>query len=71
MRDYKLFDAELLRLIQNGCRTASSLTAHLQTMARAVDRETDPHRVVDRRLQALRKKGHIIYLNFYWETRLP
>jgi hypothetical protein len=70
MRDYKLFDAELLRLIQNGCRTASALTAHLQTMARAVDRETDPYRVVDRRLQALRKKGHIRYANQQWRTTL-
>lgn len=70
MRDYSKFDAELLRLIKNGCRNASSLTIRLKDLAKAVDSETEPYRVVDRRLQALRKKGLIFYSNPVWSTTL-
>ena len=70
MRDYSEFDAELLRLIKNGCSTASYLTGRLKDSAKAVDSETEPYRVVDRRLQALRKRGLIFYSNPVWSTTL-
>lgn len=70
MRDYSEFDAELLRLIKNGCRTAAQLTNRLRDLAKAIDREAEPFRVVDRQLQALRKKGLIFYSNPVWSTTL-
>lgn len=70
MSKYAEFDTELLRLIRNGCNTATNLTVRLRDLAEKVDVNTEPYRVVDRRLQYLRKKGEILYRNQRWETHL-
>lgn len=66
MSKYAEFDAEMLRLINGGCDTATNLTVRLRDLAEKVDSETEPYRVVDRRLQYLRKKGEIMYYNKRW-----
>lgn len=60
--DYSEFDAALLALIAGGCHIFSNLDVSLQSRARAFCTEQQqPFRVVDRRLQALRKKGLVNY----------
>lgn len=65
-RDYTEFDKKILALIGDGLNTtAASLNAALHADAEAlVTTAGDEFRVVDRRLQALRKKGVIA-----WERR--
>lgn len=64
-RDYTDFDMKMLALIDAGTDTAASLTAALDADAKPLmNRPKDEFRVVDRRLQALRKKGVIA-----WERR--
>lgn len=69
--DYTAFDAELLRLIKAGRNRMMMLDGHkpLLEMAkpfcgRAI---VFPWRVIDRRLQALRKAGKIEFNGKAWE----
>lgn len=63
--DYTEFDKRLLSLIEAGKNTATTLTAALDAEAKHfMARPGTEFRVVDRRLQALRKKGVIA-----WERR--
>lgn len=58
--DYSGFDNKLLDLIKAGTRTAMALSTALELDARPMIKRTgEEFRVVDRRLQALRKKGVI------------
>jgi hypothetical protein len=58
--DYTEFDAKVISHIRAQVRTVSSLCAALNTDAKPfVNRPGEEFRVVDRRLQALRKKGLI------------
>lgn len=62
-RDYKEFDKKMLALIGEGGQTASRLTIALDAEAKQLVSEPgDEFRVVDRRLQALRKKGVIEWM---------
>lgn len=63
MTDYAEFDAALLALIGGGMRSFAALVAHLQSQAKAfcTDAKQELFRVVDRRLQSLRKKGKVAY----------
>lgn len=70
MSKYAEFDTELLRLIRNGCNTSMALTWKLDEDALEICPHSEPYRVVDRRLQYLRKKGEILYRNQRWETSL-
>ena len=64
-RDYTEFDKKMLALIAAGTKTAAALTTALDADAKLLmNQPKDEFRVVDRRLQALRKKGVIT-----WERR--
>lgn len=64
-RDYTAFDKKMLALIADGTNTAAALTTALDADAKPLmNQPKDEFRVVDRRLQALRKKGVIT-----WERR--
>lgn len=61
-RDYGEFDKKLLELLNNGTNTAAGLTTALDAEAKQLmSQPGDEFRVVDRRLQALRKKGLITW----------
>ena len=65
VRDYTEFDKKMLALIEAGTNTAAALTTALDAEAKLLmSQPMDEFRVVDRRLQALRKKGLIA-----WERR--
>ena len=64
-RDYTDFDKKMLALIDAGTRTAAALTPALDADAKPLmNQPNEEFRVIDRRLQALRKKGLIA-----WERR--
>lgn len=64
-RDYTEFDKKMLALIAAGTKTAAALTTALDADAKLLmNQPKDEFRVIDRRLQALRKKGVIA-----WERR--
>lgn len=64
-RDYTDFDKKMLSLIEEGKNTAAALTAALDAEAKLLTSQPkEEFRVVDRRLQALRKKGLVA-----WERR--
>lgn len=64
-RDYTEFDKKMLVLIDAGTNTAAALTTALDAEAKPLmNQPKDEFRVIDRRLQALRKKGLIA-----WERR--
>lgn len=59
-KDYTAFDAKMLELIGQGKNTAALLTTLLGNDATPLSNvKGDEFRVIDRRLQALRKKGLI------------
>ena len=59
-RDYTEFDKKMLALIDSGTNTAAALTTALDADAQPLmNQPKDEFRVIDRRLQALRKKGVI------------
>ena len=62
-RNYSDFDKQIVSLITGGKSNFSQLVAKLETEAKQFcDKPSDePFRVVDRRLQALRKSGKIEY----------
>lgn len=64
-RDYTEFDKKMLALIDAGTKTAAALTTALDAEAKPLmNQPKEEFRVIDRRLQALRKKGVIA-----WERR--
>lgn len=64
-RDYTEFDKKMLALIDAGTNTAAALTTALDADAKPLMNQSgEEFRVIDRRLQALRKKGVIA-----WERR--
>lgn len=64
-RDYTDFDKKMLALIEAGTKTAAALTTALDAEAKPLmNQPKEEFRVIDRRLQALRKKGLIA-----WERR--
>ena len=64
-KDYTEFDKKMLSLIATGTNTAAALTTALTTEAQTLmNSPKEEFRVIDRRLQALRKKGLIA-----WERR--
>ena len=64
-RDYTEFDKRMLALIAEGTNTAAALTTALDADAKPLmNQPNEEFRVIDRRLQALRKKGVIA-----WERR--
>jgi hypothetical protein len=69
--DYTEFDNALLDLIANGCNTMmaldskpSGLPALAEPFARLSNNPTS--RIIDRRLQALRKKGAVRFSGKVW-----
>lgn len=61
-RDYTEFDKRLLASIEAGPNTAAALSTALDADAKMLmSRPGEEFRVVDRRLQALRKKGEIAW----------
>ena len=62
VRDYIEFDKKMQTLIAAGTNTAAALTKALDADAKLLmNHPKDEFRVVDRRLQALRKKGAITW----------
>jgi len=62
--DYTEFDAELVRLIGSGSRAFSALCSNTRLLELArpfVSQSGAEDRIIDRRLQALRKAGRIHY----------
>lgn len=69
MQDYTNFDSQLLLLIGNGVSTFTQLTGRLEPLAIPFCKDSknkSPGRVVDRRLQALRRAKKITYLRTGW-----
>lgn len=69
MQDYDDFDAQLLNLIGSGLSGFNQLAARMETLATAFckdPKKSPTFRVVDRRLQALRRAGKITYLRTGW-----
>lgn len=67
--DYTQFDAKLLALIASGVSTFIRLSGQLETLAIPFCKDVKknpPWRVVDRRLQVLRRSKKIIYLRTGW-----
>lgn len=64
MSDYTEFDAALLALIAGGMSNFTRLSVQLDSLAKpfCVTPSSEPFRVVDRRLQALRKR-HLVAFN--------
>ena len=59
--DYTDFEKLMLEKISSGCATASSLEAALLDQASLfASKQGEEFRVIDRRLQALRKRGDIL-----------
>lgn len=78
-QDYSVLDAELLRLVTIGVSSFTALAARCEALAtphcvsyRGVC-PPPPWRVVDRRLQALRKAGKIAHVSQRegWKLRRP
>lgn len=68
--DYTEFDAKLLALIASGVSTFTQLAGRLEALAIPFCKDAKknpPSRVVDRRLQALRRAKKIIYLRTGWK----
>lgn len=63
------YDAELIRLISNGCTTFTSLSPRMYKQSVLIQPE-DCWRVTDRRLQALRKKGEIEFIRSNWAIKV-
>lgn len=63
MTGYAEFDAALMALLAGGIRSFAALSAQLNTRAKSfcTTKGAEPFRVVDRRLQALRKKKLVVY----------
>ena len=62
VRDYTDFDKKMLALIDAGTKTAAALTTALDAEAKPLmNQPNEKFRVIDRRLQALRKKGLIAW----------
>ena len=60
LHDYTQFDQKLLRILEAGTSTASGLSIALKLDAKPMTTtHGEEFRVVDRRLQAMRKKGII------------
>jgi len=60
MSKYTELDSKILNLIQNGCDTFQSLSRRLSAEAEQItDASVEGWRIVDRRLQALRKAGKV------------
>lgn len=69
--DYTQFDAELISLIKAGRNTFTQLEGHKPLIEMAKPfcmhaRHPEPFRIIDRRLQALRKAGKIKYHSGKW-----
>ncbi|WP_054908778.1 hypothetical protein [Pseudomonas sp. NBRC 111135] len=69
MSKYAEYDEKLMSLIRNGCDNLSSLCGRLHDENSAIAKD-DPWRVTDRRLQALRKAGKIVYADGRWRPFL-
>ncbi|MCS7522506.1 hypothetical protein N0070_19870 [Pseudomonas aeruginosa] len=69
MSKYAEYDEKLMSLIRNGCDNFVSLCGRLRDENKAISQE-DPWRVTDRRLQALRKAGKIVYADGRWRPFL-
>ena len=73
MSKYADFDAKVLGLIRKGVSTFAELVPHLLGDAEPFCQSgrgpypTEPWRIVDRRLQALRKAGRIVYAEGRWQ----
>ncbi|CAD5377390.1 hypothetical protein OF001_U20317 [Pseudomonas sp. OF001] len=68
MSKYAEFDAKLLGLISAGKQTFTELQVCTAVEAAPLAGGGEPFRVVDRRLQALRKAGKIRYAKGKWEV---
>lgn len=68
MSKYTEFDAKVLELIGTGTDTFTGLSCRLAEAAKPFTTGQPTWRVVDRRLQALRKAGKIRYAKGVWEV---
>lgn len=69
MSKYNDLDAKMLHLINNGCDTFGSLITRLAAEAEAIPGAAgEGWRIIDRRLQSLRKSGKIACKRWGRET---
>lgn len=61
MSKYAEYDAKLLKLVCDGCNTFDVLANRLRDDNDMLCPQADSWRVTDRRLQALRRQGHIYF----------
>ena len=72
--DYKAFDELIIQSIVSGCNTYNGLCAKLEDAAKEFTKHTSkpPHRVIDRRLQAIKQQGLITFSrNTGWNVSKP
>lgn len=58
---FKVLDADIVAAISGGTSSYSTLCQRFGPEARALCPDKDASRVIDRRLQTLRRAGHIVY----------
>lgn len=61
MSKYAEYDSAVLSLIKGGCNTFDVLVMRLSDANKQFDQTCDRWRVTDRRLQALRRAGKIVF----------
>lgn len=61
MSKYAEYDSNLLSLIEGGCNTFDALVRRLDGSNKQFDQSADRWRVTDRRLQAMRRAGKIVF----------
>jgi hypothetical protein len=66
MSQYATYDVELLKLIQDGVDQFYRLDAKLRHLGDQVNPRVGGYRVLDRRLQSLRKRGVIYFEDNRW-----
>lgn len=66
MSKYADYDAKLFSLIDNGCNSFHSLSLRMVEENKKFDPTDASWRVTDRRLQALRKAGKILFVRQAW-----
>jgi len=70
MTDFNDLDKAIVDAIRAGKRRFIEIWTAVEHKAESFAKQRDPDRVVDRRLQSLRRRGHIAYKGGRWSASL-